>query len=158
MVDNISKIFDMNVSSNIVTTQVITQPKSDIDISVIKTDKDLQNDYQSSIDDYTELMEQGKLALSEILSIATASQSARFFEASAMMIKTLSETNAGRMDVHEKLFKIKKLKQELGLGEERKPTNTTVFLGSTSELLKQVKPRIVEIDNDEEVIYEQETT
>lgn len=159
MTDHISKIFDMQPQPT--PQNLIVQPQKPtidtVESSVLKSEKELHDDYLSSMEDYTTLMDQGKAALTEILTIATASQNARFFEAAALMIKTLADTNSGRMDVHQKLHQIKKLKQELGLEIGKTTIEKAIFVGSTSDLLKQIKPRIIDVDQDEkEIKFEEE--
>ena len=153
MNNNLNAVF--NITSN--NLPVIQTPKPqpvtkkpDID----KSEKEILRDYESTREDFDILMLQGKAALEEILTIATQSQNARFFEAAALMLKTLADTNMARIDVHEKLYKIKKLKQELGL-ETGPKIEKAIFIGSTSDLLQQINPRPL-IDSDtKEIEYEE---
>ena len=86
---------------------------------------------------YYNLIEKGNEALDGILEVAKESQHPRAYEVAANMIKNLS-------DVTEKLMILQKQQQELKPKEEQiAPTNINVdkavFVGSTAELLKQLK-------------------
>ncbi len=86
---------------------------------------------------YYNLIEKGNEALDGILEVAKESQHPRAYEVAANMIKNLS-------DVTEKLMVLQKQQQELKPKEEQATqTNISVdkavFIGSTAELLKQLK-------------------
>ena len=92
-------------------------------------------DYSRS--NYYNLIEKGNEALDGILEVAKESQHPRAYEVAANMIKNLS-------DVTEKLMILQKQQQELRPKEELAgPTNINVdkavFVGSTAELLRQLK-------------------
>ncbi len=86
---------------------------------------------------YYNLIEKGNEALDGILEVAKESQHPRAYEVAANMIKNLS-------DVTEKLMILQKQQQELRPKDELTgPTNINVdkavFVGSTAELLRQLK-------------------
>lgn len=87
---------------------------------------------------YYNLIEKGNEALDGILEVAKESQHPRAYEVAANMIKNLS-------DVTEKLMILQKQQKELNpqKAEQQGPTNINVdkavFVGSTAELLKQLK-------------------
>lgn len=86
---------------------------------------------------YYNLIEKGNEALDGILEVAKESQHPRAYEVAANMIKNLS-------DVTEKLMILQKQQKELQPKQEQAaPTNINVdkavFVGSTAELLKQLK-------------------
>ena len=86
---------------------------------------------------YYNLIEKGNEALEGILEVAKESQHPRAYEVAANMIKNLS-------DVTEKLMVLQKQQQELKPKDEQAgPTNINVdkavFVGSTAELLRQLK-------------------
>ncbi len=128
------------------TPQIINQD----DVIAKKLSNDLLEDYNSSRENTQELMEVGKQALQEVLAIASQGQHPRFFEAAALMIKTLNETNMNFMDSQEKLYRIRQAQQNLGIAS--KPTDTTkiVFMGTTKDLLDQLKAKTKTIDVDED--------
>ena len=123
----------------------------------LKLERDLHQDYNSSRDNTQELMELGKAALSEVLTIASSGQHPRFFEAAALMIKTLSETNMGFMDTQTKLYQIKRAQGELGgVSDGGVNIEKAVFYGTTADLLKELnnnkkkKGKTINIDFDED--------
>ncbi len=87
---------------------------------------------------YYNLIEKGNEALDGILEVARESQHPRAYEVAANMIKNLS-------DVTEKLMILQKQQKDLIPKEQQaaSPTNINVdkavFVGSTTELLKQLK-------------------
>ena len=86
---------------------------------------------------YYNLIEKGNEALEGILEVAKESQHPRAYEVAANMIKNLS-------DVTEKLMILQKQQQELKPKEEQATqtninVDKAVFIGSTAELLKQLK-------------------
>ena len=93
-------------------------------------------DYSRS--NYYNLIEKGNEALEGILEVAKESQHPRAYEVAANMIKNLS-------DVTEKLMILQKQQKELQPKESAPagPTNISVdkavFVGSTADLLKQLK-------------------
>lgn len=86
---------------------------------------------------YYNLIEKGNEALDGILEVAKESQHPRAYEVAANMIKNLS-------DVTEKLMILQKQQQELKPKEEQATqtninVDKAVFVGSTAELLRQLK-------------------
>jgi hypothetical protein len=86
---------------------------------------------------YYNLIEKGNEALEGILEVAKESQHPRAYEVAANMIKNLS-------DVTEKLMILQKQQQELKPKEEQATqtninVDKAVFVGSTAELLRQLK-------------------
>lgn len=101
--------------------------------------RDLEYDYEYSRTLHRDLLEQGQEALPDLLKVAKESQHPRAYEVAAGFLKTLS-------DMTDKLMVLHNVKKKLD-GEEGGPktTQTTnnidkaVFVGSTAELLKQIK-------------------
>jgi hypothetical protein len=86
---------------------------------------------------YYNLIEKGNEALDGILEVARESQHPRAYEVAANMIKNLS-------DVTEKLMILQKQQKDLIPKEQQAQTQNinvdkAVFVGSTTELLKQLK-------------------
>jgi|694.fasta_scaffold24602_3 hypothetical protein len=100
-------------------------------------DSSVNPDADYSRSNYYNLIEKGNEALDGILEVAKESQHPRAYEVAANMIKNLS-------DVTEKLMILQKQQKELrGPEEQTAPTNVNVdkaiFVGSTAELLRQLK-------------------
>lgn len=129
---------DKNLASILNTDYIpVVSDKSDKPIT-IHQDESVNPDADYSRANYYNLIEKGNEALDGILEVAKESQHPRAYEVAANMIKNLS-------DVTEKLMILQKQQQELRPKEEQQagPTNINVdkavFVGSTAELLRQLK-------------------
>ena len=97
---------------------------------------DLKSDYEKVRENMDELIEKGKEALDDILSIARDSEKARDFEVAATLMKTIVDTNQSIIDLHKKIRDISNYKQS---SENNTTIKNALFVGSTSELSKLVK-------------------
>ena len=123
--------------SNILNTDYIPVVRDDDKPITIHQDNGENPDAEYSRSNYYNLIEKGNEALEGILEVAKESQHPRAYEVAANMIKNLS-------DVTEKLMILQKQQQELKPKDELAgPTNINVdkavFVGSTAELLRQLK-------------------
>ena len=123
--------------SNILNTDYIPAVRDDDKPITIHQDNGENPDAEYSRSNYYNLIEKGNEALEGILEVAKESQHPRAYEVAANMIKNLS-------DVTEKLMILQKQQQELKPKDELAgPTNINVdkavFVGSTAELLRQLK-------------------
>jgi hypothetical protein len=123
--------------SNILNTDYIPVVRDDDKPITIHQDNGENPDAEYSRSNYYNLIEKGNEALEGILEVAKESQHPRAYEVAANMIKNLS-------DVTEKLMILQKQQQELRPKDELAgPTNINVdkavFVGSTAELLRQLK-------------------
>ena len=126
---------DKNLS-NILNTDYIPVVREDKPVTIHQSEND-NPDADYSRANYYNLIEKGNEALEGILEVAKESQHPRAYEVAANMIKNLS-------DVTEKLMILQKQQQELKPKDELAgPTNINVdkavFVGSTAELLRQLK-------------------
>ena len=121
--------------ADILNTDYIPAVKEDKPVTIHQDNGD-NPDADYSRANYYNLIEKGNEALEGILEVAKESQHPRAYEVAANMIKNLS-------DVTEKLMILQKQQKELRGPEEAAPTNINVdkavFVGSTAELLKQLK-------------------
>lgn len=122
--------------ADILNTDYIPVVKEDKPVT-IHQDNSVNPDADYSRANYYNLIEKGNEALDGILEVAKESQHPRAYEVAANMIKNLS-------DVTEKLMILQKQQQELKPKDEQAgPTNINVdkavFVGSTAELLRQLK-------------------
>jgi hypothetical protein len=127
---------DKNLAE-ILNTDYIPVVQEDKPITIHQSDEN-NPDANYSRANYYNLIEKGNEALDGILEVAKESQHPRAYEVAANMIKNLS-------DVTEKLMILQKQQKELNpqKAEQQGPTNINVdkavFVGSTAELLKQLK-------------------
>ena len=125
-----------NKLSDILNTDYVPVVREDKPITIHQSQEDNPDAHYSRAN-YYNLIEKGNEALDGILEVAKESQHPRAYEVAANMIKNLS-------DVTEKLMILQKQQKELrGPEEQAAPTNINVdkavFVGSTAELLKQLK-------------------
>lgn len=127
---------DKNLAE-ILNTDYVPAVKENKPITIHQEEESVNPDADYSRANYYNLIEKGNEALEGILEVAKESQHPRAYEVAANMIKNLS-------DVTEKLMILQKQQQELKPKEEQATqTNISVdkavFVGSTAELLKQLK-------------------
>ena len=127
---------DKNLAS-ILNTDYIPTVKEDKPVTIHQSTEENPDAHYSRAN-YYNLIEKGNEALDGILEVARESQHPRAYEVAANMIKNLS-------DVTEKLMILQKQQKDLMPKEQQavNPTNINVdkavFVGSTTELLKQLK-------------------
>lgn len=123
-------------NTDVVVAQTIPPPAV---IPDVPEKRDVEYDYEYSRTLHRDLLEQGQEALPDLLKVAKESQHPRAYEVAAGFLKTLS-------DMTDKLMVLHNVKKKLD-GEDGGPAKTTttnnidkaVFVGSTAELLKQIK-------------------
>jgi hypothetical protein len=128
---------DQNLSDILNTDYIPVVSEGNKSVTIHEPDRSADNpDADYSRANYYNLIEKGNEALDGILEVAKESQHPRAYEVAANMIKNLS-------DVTEKLMILQKQQQELQPKESAAPTNINVdkavFVGSTAELLRQLK-------------------
>ena len=126
---------DKNLAE-ILNTDYIPVVQEDKPITIHQSDEN-NPDANYSRANYYNLIEKGNEALDGILEVAKESQHPRAYEVAANMIKNLS-------DVTEKLMILQKQQQDLKPKEEQATqtninVDKAVFVGSTAELLRQLK-------------------
>ena len=130
---------DQNLS-DILNTDYVPATREDKPVTIHQSQSNSPNpdaDYTRA--NYYNLIEKGNEALDGILEVARESQHPRAYEVAANMMKNLS-------DMTEKLMILQKQRKELEKDNPQAvagPTNINVdkavFVGSTADLLKQIK-------------------
>lgn len=97
--------------------------------------KHVDDDYEYARNNLRGLIENGKIAMENIIFLAKEGESPRAYEVVGQLIKTLAETNKDLLDLAKKS---KDLKSD---EEKQQPTqvNNNLFVGSTAELQKLLK-------------------
>jgi len=127
---------DKNLA-DILNTDYVPVVREDKPLTIHQSEEE-NPDAHYSRSNYYNLIEKGNEALDGILEVAKESQHPRAYEVAANMIKNLS-------DVTEKLMILQKQQLELKAKDPAPagPTNISVdkavFVGSTADLLKQLK-------------------
>ena len=127
---------DKNLAE-ILNTDYVPAVRENKPITIHQEEESVNPDADYSRANYYNLIEKGNEALEGILEVAKESQHPRAYEVAANMIKNLS-------DVTDKLMILQKQQQELKQKEEQATQQNiaidkAVFVGSTAELLKQLK-------------------
>jgi hypothetical protein len=122
-VEKLNKVID--VTGDLIPVEVNRKQKAP---AVETTITDLTADYDFSRDQYHTLIEKGNEALVELLAVAKESESARAYEVTAQLVRTLSDTTR-------ELLELQKTKKEIEKDVKDPHTvNNSLFIGSTKEL------------------------
>ena len=129
--DNLSEIFDVEpIEATPITDKPTLLPTTDIVVG-----DEVETDAALARKNIKSLLDKGSNAIDNLLLVAQESEHPRAYEVAANFIKTLA-------DLNKDLLEVQKQKSNL------RPTQTTnqainvekaVFVGSTAELLKQIR-------------------
>ena len=121
-VEKLNKVID--VTGDLIPVEINKKEK----VTVKNGTNDLTDDYDFSRNQYHTLIEKGNEALEELLAVAKESESARAYEVTAQLVRTLSDTT-------KELLELQKSKKEIEK-EVKDPStvNNSLFIGSTKEL------------------------
>ena len=123
---SLAEIFDIAPKQEIKSAPVAIVPSEDATP---------EEDFKFARENIKELVKKGNIAVDNILAVAAATDHPRAYEVAANMIKQLG-------DMNKDLLALQKTRKELS--PEAMPTTTVnvdkaVFVGSTAELIKQIK-------------------
>jgi hypothetical protein len=119
---SLADIFDINP----IGTQSFPAP--------IVVQSDIDSDFEFARNNIRELAEKGKVAVDNILQVASATDHPRAYEVAANLLKSMA-------DINKDLIELQKKKRDL-MPQKEQPQITVdkaVFVGSTSDLIKQIK-------------------
>ena len=119
---SLADIFDINP----IGTQNLPAP--------IVVQSDVDSDFEFARNNIRELAEKGKIAVDNILQVASATDHPRAYEVAANLLKSMA-------DINKDLIELQKKKRDL-MPQKEQPQITVdkaVFVGSTSDLIKQIK-------------------
>ena len=122
-VEKLNKVLD--VTGDLISVERNKKQKAPV-VEVNTTD--LTSDYDFSRDQYHKLIDKGNDALEELLAVAKESESARAYEVTAQLVRTLSDTT-------KELLQLQKTKKEIEKEvKDPQTVNNSLFIGSTKEL------------------------
>jgi hypothetical protein len=101
--------------------------------------RDSQYDYEFSRTTHRDLIESGQVALTELLKVAKESQHPRAYEVVATLLNSLSTMTDKLMALQKAKREIEKLDGQGGGDVNVGNVEQAVFVGSTSDLLKQIR-------------------
>ncbi len=103
-------------------------------------DSKLENDFEYARGNLYQVIENGSVALNDLLQVAQQGQHPRAYEVVATLVRTLSDANMTLMDITKKKQDI--TNDEGGKKEDPNTVNNTLFVGSTGELQKLIKKQM----------------
>ena len=103
---------------------------------VIVEQEQIDSDFEFARKNIRDLAEKGKVAVENILQVASATDHPRAYEVAATLIKNIS-------DINKDLLELQKKRKDLNPVEKQtiSPVHVdkAVFVGSTADLIKQIK-------------------
>lgn len=128
--DNVFDIVPTVVADN---ATVVAQEATPVEEH--KEDENIDADYEYARGNLRGLIENGKIAMENIIFLAKEGESPRAYEVVGQLIKTLAETNKDLLELG------KKAKEARGKEKDSSPQHVTnaLFVGSTAELQKMLK-------------------
>ena len=100
---------------------------------------DREEDYKLARATFRGLINQGNDAIEGITDLAKQSESPRAYEVLATLMKTVAETTKDLYDLQKKTKDLLSNSSEKKLDETNITVDKAVFVGTTAELLKQIK-------------------
>jgi len=137
--DKLNDIFD--VQGKIVEQAlpvIVEQSKKEV-VSGAPNDESIDADYEYARENLKSFIEQGKIAMENIIFLAKEGESPRAYEVVGQLIKTLSDTNKDLLDLGKKVKELKSKKDEIQQPSQH--ITNALFVGSTAELQKLIGKR-----------------
>jgi len=137
--DKLNDIFD--VQGKIVEEVlpvVKEQVKQEVVSSGAPNDDSIDADYEYARENLKSFIEQGKIAMENIIFLAQEGESPRAYEVVGQLIKTLSDTNKDLLDLGKKVKELKSKKDDT---QQPQHVTNALFVGSTAELQKLIGKR-----------------
>ena len=125
------------------------EEKPIVNIDTKETGSHETDDYNLARSTLRTSIENGAVALGELLTVARSSQKARDYEVAATIIKTLADVTKTLKDMHDKPIekRINNLDAENQQGTQTVNIDKAVFVGTTAQLLKELKKTMKEEEN-----------
>jgi len=101
-------------------------------------DESIDADYEYARENLKLFIEQGKVAMENIIFLAKEGESPRAYEVVGQLIKTLSDTNKDLLDLGKKVKDLKSKKDDT---QQPQHVTNALFVGSTAELQKLIGKR-----------------
>jgi hypothetical protein len=101
-------------------------------------DASIDADYEYARENLKLFIEQGKVAMENIIFLAKEGESPRAYEVVGQLIKTLSDTNKDLLDLGKKVKDLKSKKDDT---QQPQHVTNALFVGSTAELQKLIGKR-----------------
>ena len=137
--DKLNDIFDVQgkIVEQAPVPVVVEQPKKEV-VSGAPNDESIDADYEYARENLKLFIEQGKVAMENIIFLAKEGESPRAYEVVGQLIKTLSDTNKDLLDLGKKVKDLKNKKDDT---QQPQHVTNALFVGSTAELQKLIGKR-----------------
>ena len=137
--DKLNDIFDVQgkIVEQALPVIVTEQPKKEV-VSGAPNDESIDADYEYARENLKSFIEQGKIAMENIIFLAKEGESPRAYEVVGQLIKTLSDTNKDLLDLGKKVKELKNKKDDI---QQPQHVTNALFVGSTAELQKLIGKR-----------------
>ena len=137
--DKLNDIFDVQgkIVEQALPVVVAEQPKKEV-VSGAPNDESIDADYEYARENLKLFIEQGKVAMENIIFLAKEGESPRAYEVVGQLIKTLSDTNKDLLDLGKKVKDLKSKKDDT---QQPQHVTNALFVGSTAELQKLIGKR-----------------
>ena len=138
--DKLNDIFDVQgkIVEQALPVIVTEQPKKEV-VSGAPNDESIDADYEYARENLKLFIEQGKVAMENIIFLAKEGESPRAYEVVGQLIKTLSDTNKDLLDLGKKVKDLKNKKDDTQQPSQH--ITNALFVGSTAELQKLIGKR-----------------
>lgn len=129
--DNLSEIFDVEPIQT-----VEPLPVAQLSTDVVPVGDEVETDAALARKNIKSLLDKGSNAIDNLLLVAQESEHPRAYEVAANFIKTLADLNKDLLDVQKKKSD---LRPQQTTNNQSINVEKAVFVGSTAELLKQIR-------------------
>jgi hypothetical protein len=134
----LNDIFDMQTTVIEQTLPVVKTLSVDVPTTGAPNDASIDADYEYARENLKLFIEQGKVAMENIIYLAKEGESPRAYEVVGQLIKTLSDTNKDLLDLGKKVKDLKSKKDDT---QQPQHVTNALFVGSTAELQKLISRR-----------------
>jgi len=137
--DKLNDIFDVQgkIVEQALAPVIVEESKKEV-ISGAPNDESIDADYEYARENLKLFIEQGKVAMENIIFLAKEGESPRAYEVVGQLIKTLSDTNKDLLDLGKKVKDLKSKKDDT---QQPQHVTNALFVGSTAELQKLIGKR-----------------
>lgn len=138
--DKLNDIFDVQgkIVEQALVPAVVEQVKEPVSTGA-PNDESIDADYEYARENLKLFIEQGKVAMENIIFLAKEGESPRAYEVVGQLIKTLSDTNKDLLDLGKKVKDLKSKKDDTT--QPAQHITNALFVGSTAELQKLIGKR-----------------
>ena len=136
--DKLNDIFDVQGKIVEQALPVVVEQTKEPASTGAPNDASIDADYEYARENLKLFIEQGKVAMENIIFLAKEGESPRAYEVVGQLIKTLSDTNKDLLDLGKKVKDLKNKKDDT---QQPQHVTNALFVGSTAELQKLIGKR-----------------